>query len=65
VTVTGLAPGRFRAAIDRLPAAGPAAVRPERLEEHAVSSEDGALRVSVPALAVHEAALLTLSPLAD
>jgi hypothetical protein len=66
VRLAGLpGPGRFRATIDRLPASGTAAVRPERLEDRAVGAEDGALRLGVPALAAHEAALLTLTPLED
>ncbi len=64
VTLAGLPQsGRFRATIDRLPAAGDAAVVPQRVEDRELSVEGGALRLAVPALGAHEAALLTLGPL--
>jgi len=54
--------GRFQATIDRVPASGEAAVRPERLEDREVSVEGGKLRLTLPALGVHEAALVSLRP---
>ena len=50
----------LRATIARLPSAGAAAVSPELLEDRTVSVENGTLRLTVPALGVHEAALITI-----
>ena len=54
--------GGVRATIDRLPAAGDDAVRPERLADLEVTVEEGAARLAVPALGIHEAALVSLGP---
>lgn len=53
---------RYMATIDRLSASGGRAAQPRRLEERAVDATDGTVELELPALGVHEAALLRLRP---
>ena len=62
MTLSGLpVSGIARATIDRLPASGAVPVNPDRIDEREVTIEEGGLRLEVPALGVHQAALVTLS----
>ena len=61
LAVSGLpASGTARFTVDRVSGTGDRAARPERLRGGQVGIEDGRLRLSVPELGGHEAALITL-----
>lgn len=51
---------RYQVTIDRLSASGARAARPQRLEERAVDATHGTVELELPALGVHEAALVRL-----